>query len=857
MQWCISPHKLVPPRLGGGAIARDALLARLHHGRDAGLVLLTASPGYGKTTLLVQWRRDLQGAGARVSWLTLEPVDDDPARLCSAIGAASGLGTQPDSVDALLAALADLPGEHYLMLDAGESLRDPAAWAVLQALVDASLPRLRVVLAMRHRPALRLARLAAQGALCHIGDIGDSGDSGDDALAFSLAETVACVAGARGPAEAARVHAETRGWPTGVRLLGASGQHGQPAALAAYWTEVVAPMMSAAQWHFLRHLAWLERCSPALAAAVTGCTEADAARMLEALAAQGLFVSADGSPARWYRVHPLLAAWLRGTAPLDAQALDALHRAAALGWLAGGSPAEALAHALRANDASLVTRVVCEAMPAVPAVSQLRALPAWLDGVDPSYIGQQAAMHLAAAWACTVTARIDEAHAWLARIDHDDGDQNVAQQVALLRASMAFQRDDPDDMRAWLARLGGGPLAHPSLDILRAGLRVRCDAMFHRAMRPLPVLADAPAELALMAHGGASLALLIEGDARGALAIGLPAARIAQSVHGSRSVSACMCAVPVGAALLELGQIDAAMEMLASRADLARYSSPDVLIVATLCQARLQWLAGDQQGARTTLSDAQTHAAARGLARVRARCLAQRVLFALQSADPRHAAQLQAELDTLAGQAGDTPRARDVATIAALSRARVALAGHGAADAALLLASIHTDNAGLGVVIDMLLARAHAALAQPDASQRHLDSALAGGLRLGLLRTLRDEPGMAALFEGAPLSGDAVRDAWLAQVRAPATPWPGAAACLPVAPQRGASSGTDRLTPRERDIVALLDQSMSNKHIAQALQLSVDTVKWNLRQIYAKLDVSTRYDAILALRNRTLRTGTA
>jgi LuxR family maltose regulon positive regulatory protein len=67
----------------------------------------------------------------------------------------------------------------------------------------------------------------------------------------------------------------------------------------------------------------------------------------------------------------------------------------------------------------------------------------------------------------------------------------------------------------------------------------------------------------------------------------------------------------------------------------------------------------------------------------------------------------------------------------------------------------------------------------------------------------------------------------------------------------------EHLTPRERDIVALLEQSMSNKRIALVLNLSVDTVKWNLRQIYAKLGVSTRYEVILAVRNRALRTGTA
>jgi LuxR family maltose regulon positive regulatory protein len=58
-------HKLMPPRLGGGIAMRDALLARLHEARHAALVVLAASPGYGKTTLLAQWRQQLVGPGAR------------------------------------------------------------------------------------------------------------------------------------------------------------------------------------------------------------------------------------------------------------------------------------------------------------------------------------------------------------------------------------------------------------------------------------------------------------------------------------------------------------------------------------------------------------------------------------------------------------------------------------------------------------------------------------------------------------------------------------------------------------------------------------------------------------------------
>ncbi len=52
------------------------------------------------------------------------------------------------------------------------------------------------------------------------------------------------------------------------------------------------------------------------------------------------------------------------------------------------------------------------------------------------------------------------------------------------------------------------------------------------------------------------------------------------------------------------------------------------------------------------------------------------------------------------------------------------------------------------------------------------------------------------------------------------------------------------ITGREAQILGLLAQSMSNKRIALTLNLGVDTIKKNLRQIYTKIGVSSRYDAL-------------
>jgi DNA-binding CsgD family transcriptional regulator len=55
---------------------------------------------------------------------------------------------------------------------------------------------------------------------------------------------------------------------------------------------------------------------------------------------------------------------------------------------------------------------------------------------------------------------------------------------------------------------------------------------------------------------------------------------------------------------------------------------------------------------------------------------------------------------------------------------------------------------------------------------------------------------------------------------------------------------SDSLTPRERDVLAMISQGLSNKRIARALELSPETVKSHVKHIFLKLEVSTRTEAV-------------
>jgi ATP/maltotriose-dependent transcriptional regulator MalT len=68
----------------------------------------------------------------------------------------------------------------------------------------------------------------------------------------------------------------------------------------------------------------------------------------------------------------------------------------------------------------------------------------------------------------------------------------------------------------------------------------------------------------------------------------------------------------------------------------------------------------------------------------------------------------------------------------------------------------------------------------------------------------------------------------------------------------GPGARVSELTTRETEVLKLLEQGRSNKEIARALSISVDTVKWFLKNIFTKLGVSTRAQAVSESRRQDL-----
>ncbi|WP_232910442.1 LuxR C-terminal-related transcriptional regulator [Pseudomonas paralactis] len=344
------------------------------------LVLVIAPAGFGKTTLLMQWRQDLLSATipATLAWLSLDEADGDPNRFLSyliltldhagldlghlvRLAQAQSLDVQPQrTITALLHALARANRKVTLFLDDYHTTANPQLDPIVQALLEQASPWLEWIVSARVRPNWPLAQWKANGWMYEVCA---------QALTLTPAETAAILGLDIPTVELHDLHERTEGWAVAVqlaRLWRGSGDaspyslnafSGRTTDMAEYLTEQVVQRLSPECQAFLRDMALLERFNAELADAVRGRN--DSAQLLTQLThLDALLVPLDADR-QWFRHHRILQDFLNQS--IDADAARNLYNAAAH-WLAEERDwVQAIRYALRARDARLAVDLLVQA----------------------------------------------------------------------------------------------------------------------------------------------------------------------------------------------------------------------------------------------------------------------------------------------------------------------------------------------------------------------------------------------------------------------------------------------------------------------------------------------------------------
>jgi len=897
--------KLVAPGQRGDLIGRPRLRALLERTEETPAALVIAPAGFGKSTLLADWHDELKRRGHKVGWLSIDPDDDEPLRFLGYLAAALNQAeptlaqraaallrsvpvNQPESLLPLIVNdLAALESRVALFLDDVHLLQHPAIAGFLDKLLAYAPRNLCLYLACRSEPPLQIQRLRLTH---HIAVLTA------DSLRFDRAEAEQFLNATRGLAlsqsDLALLHGKTEGWPAGLRLASLSLERrserssflrsfsGTDSDVTDFLAHDVLLRQPQEVQDFLLATAVLTRFDAALAAHVTG--RRDAGAMLDRLWAANLFLVPLDSEGRWFRYHHLFADFLRARLErLRPGAALQLHRKAAAWHEGEGDIGMALHHALAAGDADWAAAVVDNAAMEHLRRGQLTQLRDWLGRVPEEALERRPRLHLMHAWIGfhMLEPRRGMRHLALARQALGPGNDLLDDKSPGLTPSLLAEmrtlvagtlsatdhnRWARDLARRWFDRV---PLDQPFL----RGTLSNILGFSHYTLGELPQ-ATAAAERGRHEHTRsrsvfglvyAELILALVEKAAGRLFEAErrleQASRLARDKVGSPSYPEAMVAVFLAELAYERGELATARRLLEDNNYIIEGTAMIVhALSGHLHLARLEALQGRSHAALAILGRAESLGRERLYRRLRASVLNDEVRLQLAGGDLAAAQAALGRAGLLESRLAMPALPAPAVELEQVAVARVLIAERRYDDALRRLEGLARRVEGQGRRRRLLQLQCLQAIAlQRAGRQRAAEDLLRRALALaepqGFLRSIADEgrglrPVLTALLARATQSEALPSAAYLQRLLAALVP---EAPALPAAPDPQLQ---EALSPRELEIVRLLARGCSNEALARALALSPTTVKWHLRNIYGKLGVKTRTQALLAAQQLQLVT---
>ena len=832
--------KTMVPRSRPGLVARPRLLDGLGGVPGTRLTLVSAPPGFGKTTLLAEWTRAARAGGRPVAWLSLDPSDADAATFWSYVVAALDAvlrdGVLPDRdtaahltpdavIGAVLNALAARDDEVWLVLDDYHLIDGGGGRGVhegLARLIDRLPPNAHVLVGTRRDPDLPLSRWRGRGELVEV-RAADLRFSGDETAEYLRAAAGLDLAGD----DVAKLGERTEGWIAALQLAALSLRgRADPRAfierfagddhyIVDYLMDEVLAHQRADVRDFLLATALLDRLTGPLCDAVTGTT--DGAATLARLDRANLFVVALDDQLTWFRYHHLFADVLRARLLAEQPGrLGDLHRRASAWFEANDLPDAAIGHAVAAGDVDRAVRLVELALPAARQHRQDAVVVRWLRSLPPDAVRRSPVLTVFDAWTRLASGDRDAAGELL---DHADGvlaavppgtpppgadtDQlrTLPATIAIYRASLAQARGDAaateaHARRAWtLAGPGdhhvrGAAAGFLALTAWSAGDIAAACATFADAIASLRAAGSRVDELS----STALLAEMWQVAGRPDTARALAEAALVEADGLGPAASRASADLHVQLAVLdtEAGDLVAAEAHL----DAARSLAED----ASGSESRYRWFRA-----------AGRLAAARGVP--------DRALALLTQAEERYTP-------------GFYPNTQPLGAM----KARVSIEA-GDLDAAAAWAS------GAGVAADdevaYLREYEHLTLVRLLLARR-------GPGEVDAARGLLGRLGAAAVASG--------REGSVAEIRALASGVAGARPIGVVDVQSGRNKDhpDPGLTERELQVLRLLDTDLSGPEAARTLFVSPNTWRTHLKHIFTKLGVTSRREAVRRGRERGL-----
>ncbi len=420
--------KLYRPPVTPDYVSRSGLDALLDSGADLPLTVVSAPAGYGKSTLISHW---LESCALASAWLSLDDSDSDVRVFLNYVVAAirthsaaactktlevinaETLQQIPVIVTHLSNDLEELDERLILVLDDFHRIHEPDIYSILDLLLKHPSRNLHIVVVSRRDPLLSLASLRASHLLNEI-RMRDLEFSGENTHAF-IEQVARLSLDAR---NLSRLQDKTEGWPVGIRLVALALQHQENVdgfldrfgadarPLQEYLVEEVLSGQSPHIQDCLLRTSILNRFNASLCEAVwdDDNVASDALtsgkKFIETLEKSSLFYVALDERKNWYRFHHIFSDLLRKQLEekVNRQEIARLHQRASHWFAENGQYEEAIQHALVGGDDDGAAKIAGHARHDLMNRDQWHRLERWLKQFSHEAVQQSPQLILLRCW---------------------------------------------------------------------------------------------------------------------------------------------------------------------------------------------------------------------------------------------------------------------------------------------------------------------------------------------------------------------------------------------------------------------------------------------------------------------------
>jgi len=882
-----------------GQIGRDDLLARLSGALERRLTLVVAPAGYGKTSLLSQWREQQKKKSVAIAWLSLEAEDRELPTLARYIWSALQDAdpdpakrnvTPPPAMDvpprtalsAIINYLDQIQRPVVIIFDDFHSAAFPETEKFLSKFIKLAPPNCHFIFSSRDYPRLNQAALAAEEQLLEFGV---------EHLKFSISETEKLFALANteplGKDDLASIFHHTEGWPIALQLASLSLKQGldcrqlvksfsQPTTdLAHYLSEQVLLNLSEEDQDIVSRTALLEHLTGDTVNML--CDRQDGWEVLDHLERQGVLLTPVSPDRLTYRYHQLFAEYLcNRMARTQRDTFQALHRKAAIWFSQKDKIGKAIHHAIQAADETLVASIIEDAggWRLIPK-GRIDIVSQALDLLSAEIIQKQPRLTLAHVYMLIKQGHVTDARARFDQLTADTQHLNLSvnllNEVRLVGDVLSEYENTPIALDDLLEREALVRTLHSDDHIMLGHLNESLGAQYHEGgwlERALdPILAARRHHQALGSLYSDLFTRFLEARVRRAQGRLIDSLHILETAKaeidtnfGAQSDLAANCAAYLAELAYEQDQLSDASTLLAWALPHMEESDGwfEVYAAAYFTAARICAAQGSIVEAQNIIASAVRLAQRRRLRQLELMAaLCQLELFIHYDQDPATAKQYANEikLNELARDMSKTsPDYRQVAVTASLCRAKMQLTDRQTQDAldTLTPLRIWASEHGAGrllIEIDILISYGYRISGYATKAQASLNEAVSMAMFQGIVRPFVD---MSRFVDLAPQQRagesdqiDRFREQFLHTIR------------KSLARRERLDDANDCLTTAEMQILQHLNVGYSNKEIARLTGISPNTVKYRLKSIFRKLGVNKRRDAVRIARERMLTGDTA